>query len=198
MQRENLKRGYTDFMPDPPSMELQEDNSTKRLTDSMARKISRAREINAKISSQDKILLDGILDGNLAMLPVEDRQNVARIFKTLDVSRSGSLEARDFHHDIPAAREALQVIWDVIRENFDFDGNDRIDPQEFLGYFVIHALFMVNTGNFPEGNLGTVLVEWQRRFLEIFRARVVEFERLVFNSGQQTSPAVAAGATSPV
>lgn len=47
----------------------------------------------------------------------------------------------DFRSGIPSVHAHLQQVWHELRNNFDFNDDGMIEPHEFLGYFVLHALY---------------------------------------------------------
>jgi hypothetical protein len=41
----------------------------------------------------------------------------------------------------------LQRVWEELRNNFDFNNDGKVEPSEFLAYFVLNALYRTQVGS---------------------------------------------------
>ena len=53
----------------------------------------------------------------------------------------------DFRSGIHSVHAHLQKVWEELRNNFDFNNDGKIEPLEFLGYFVLVALYRTQVGH---------------------------------------------------
>ena len=113
------------------------------------------------------------------MLPKEDRDRAGNIFNTLDTSGDGTLGADDFDHPFASVKKTLGEVWMFLIEQFDFNHDGVIEPHEFLGHFIMYALYFMPAEPSNFGNLGDQLLHWEHMFLRNFRHRVTEIETLV-------------------
>eukprot|EP01036_Dinobryon_divergens_P031503 gene31503-40911_t len=114
-------------------------------------------------------VVEGRVDG-LNLLPIGclERQEVERIFLALDRTGDGNLNAEDFRSGIPSVHAHLQQVWHELRNNFDFNDDGMIEPHEFLGYFVLHALYRTQCPQIMAVNsadqLATALLNFRTAF----------------------------------
>jgi len=113
------------------------------------------------------------------VLPKEDRDRAGNIFNTLDTSGDGTLGADDFDHPFASVKKTLGEVWMFLIEQFDFNHDGVIEPHEFLGHFIMYALYFMPAEPSNFGNLGDQLLHWEHMFLRNFRHRVTEIETLV-------------------
>ena len=83
------------------------------------------------------------MDGDLGILPELDRVRVQTLFETLDTNCDRKIAADDFEHHFPTVRKTLMEVWNFLVEQFDFNHDGVIEPHEFLGHFVIYALYFM-------------------------------------------------------
>ena len=126
-----------------------------------------------------------ILDGKLGVLPQGDRERVQRLFQILDVTKDGRICENDFDHHFPAVKHALHSVWEFLVQQFDFNNDKAIEPHEFVGHFVIYAVYFmpIEASTSSAHNLVDLFVEWENTFLRNFRQRVSEIEALVREAG---------------
>jgi hypothetical protein len=143
--------------------------------------ITSALIFTGQLSPIQKELVDKVIDGELGFLPTncEERAVVGQIFTSLDKTQDGKLEANDFTNPIPKVHETLQQVWHILKDNFDFNGDGIIEGREFLGYFVLTALFRAEAPGIPNGNVGIQYLEVRQRFIHFFQQAVREFIALM-------------------
>lgn len=122
----------------------------------------------------------------MGILPELDRVRVQTLFETLDTNCDRRIAVDDFEHHFPSVRKTLMEVWNFLVEQFDFNHDGVIEPHEFLGHFVIYALYFMKAEPCTAANSGDQLVQWEETFLRNFRRRLVEIESLVRESGQRT------------
>ena len=99
-----------------------------------------AQEIQEKLTDQDRALLEGVIGSNLKFIPPSTLDRIGSMFNILDTSRDGKLQAEDFTHNLPRQNAMLLSFWESLQDACDFDGDGEVDQQEFIGFFVFHAM----------------------------------------------------------
>lgn len=139
--------------------------------------LTSAQQLNSKISAQDSTYIMGLMNDNLQLISDEDKNAVFEIFGQLDTSGDGSLSVNDFKAPLPKHQADMTRIWETVSHHFDFDGNGEVDKQEFMGYFIIKALYLTPSTPIEGGNnLCASLIQFQASFTKNFRNAVNEFK----------------------
>lgn len=119
-------------------------------------------------------LVQRIIAGEFGLLPLQcaERQLVGQIFASLDKTNDGKLQAADFVHPIGHIHNNLQIVWQVLQDNFDFNNDGIIEPNEFLAYFVLTAIYRSESPAIDSGSLAFQLVSVHQRFMFFFQQAV--------------------------
>lgn len=138
---------------------------------------STAFVVGSQLSPSQLQMVNQIADGHFGFLPLncQERQVVAQMFHSLDKTNDGKLQAEDFVHPIAAVNAHLQSMWSVLADNFDFNNDGIIEPKEFLGYFILKALFLAHSPAIEGGNIAAQFIAVHQRFIFFFQQSVNEF-----------------------
>jgi len=151
--------------------------TTEKMEDDTHQVMNMAQFLHASISEGDKNLITGLMHDNLKLIPDEDKVNVKSIFDALDQDNNNHLCSKDFQNNIPKVNEQLQDMWKAIINSFDFDGNGVVDFTEFMGFFIVHALYFAPAPTIlADRNFCWQLAAWQTAFLKSFRDKVEDFK----------------------
>lgn len=133
--------------------------------------------ITGQLSPEQIQFVNQIVAGHFGLLPLDSHERVVvgQIFMSLDKTNDGKLQRDDFQHPIPHIHQSLQQVWQILEENFDFNNDGVIDATEFLGYFVLMALFRVEAAEIPGGPIAMQFSEVHQRFTFLFQQCVNEF-----------------------
>ena len=84
----------------------------------------------------------------------------------LDRDGNGHLDENDFKVPVAAAHPHLDHIWQIIQENFDFDGDKIIQQKEFFDAFILMSWTKIHSSarKTVPGTIGDEFSEWVQRF----------------------------------
>lgn len=99
-----------------------------------------AQELRERLTDKDTVLLTGVINSNLEFIPRPTLDRIGNMFKILDTSGDGKLQEEDFTHNLPRQNAIMLSLWQCLQDACDFDGDGEVDPQEFIGFFVFHAM----------------------------------------------------------
>ena len=142
--------------------------------------LMRADSLLDKLSQQDMLFVETVLDQKVDIVPPDARNRAARMYAVLDRDQNGQLNDFDFSSTDPETHMKLQSIWAHLLETFDFDHNCCVDQKEFLGFFVVTALVKGQTFPIDNPTLLGSLCQWLEQFNENLFAVIGEYESALF------------------
>lgn len=147
------------------------------LFDSVNRSPTNAQLLVQRFSAEDKEIIQQVISNTVTFLPENYISKIREIFNQLDVTGDGYLGQDDFVSTNPTANTFLKHVWLQIMSRFDFDGDGKVDFNEFLGYFVVFALYQVPMEAIPAANSMIVqFATWRNNFLNVIYEKVTRFE----------------------
>lgn len=157
--------------------------SGMELEEQRVRKLSKAEQTADAMDAESKDAVKKLLENKVNSILDRDRKRVSDLFFRLDLDKSGVLTSQDFEHPIPAVQAKLQQIWGHISNEFDFNSDGIVQPDEFLAFFVLRTLmdpcpqFDQNLAKTSRArNMGNILLEWEHAFQKQFAAHIDRFE----------------------
>lgn len=139
--------------------------------------LTTAYAVGQQLTDVQMSMINQIADGHFGLLPIncQERTVVAQLFHSLDKTNDGKLQAEDFVHPIASINAHLQAMWAVLVDNFDFNNDGIIEPREFLGYFILKALFLAQSPPIESSNVAAQFIAVNQRFTYFFQQSVNEF-----------------------
>jgi EF-hand domain len=115
----------------------------------------------------------------------KNKTRMRDLFNALDRDGSGSIDEDDFRHSDHQTQLLYDTLYNIIRQNFDFDGDNNIEPKEFFDGFVLMAWTKPHTKAraMVAGNLGDEFNEWVTRFNEALVNLMDQLNSFIANPG---------------
>jgi len=147
-------------------------------TDRLASAEQRVKEEFDEIFNSALNLVDD--DDAFSIVSADNLQVAEELFRRLDRTGDNLLRAEDFvHPDNSESDRMLRQFWEMLTQDFDFNGDRTIDPLEFLGHFISKAMLDNSPAPIPQQEcLGDHLLILQDQFNAAFMEEINIVARL--------------------